>query len=161
MIGHMPNKNTHHNTISMPVERIHNLSLWVSSLEWCLIRLSLMTQGRQEISSTERVHLLTRKVCETTFRETMISYLTIHLPLFVYQCLRAVVCKLTNPVLAIYQEMEVWCKHDLKDTLLRITVRMRMNMNISKHQLGHCLSNNHHQKDRLRHRSKSYGPRII
>ena len=159
MISHSPNRNTHHLTISMPKERTHNLSLWISNLEWCLIRLSLMIQGRPKTSNTERVHHLTRKVCEITFKVMLISYLTTHRLLFACLCL-SLVQKLTNQASAIFQKQEKvaeWYKHAHNDTLRRIIVRMRMVVNINKHQLSHCLLNNHHQKDPLQHKNQSHG----
>ena len=162
MIGHRPNKNTSHLPISMPIERVNSLRLFKSCLEWCLIKLSRMTPSRQETYNTEEVHRLTRKVCEITFRVTMISYLTIHWLLSVFLCLRAVHA-LMNPASAIFQEKVVgWCKHVHSDTLHRITVsKNRIVVNNNRHQLSHCLLNNQHQKDRWRKLSKSNAQRII
>ena len=106
-----------------------------------------MTPSRQETYNTEGVHRLTRKVCEITFRVTMISYLTIHRRLSACLCLR-VVHKLMNQALAIFQEKVKRSKHVHNDTLHRIAARTRMAVNINKHQLSHCLLNNQHQKDR-------------
>ena len=118
-----------------------------------------MIQGRPKTSNTERVHRLTRKVCEITFRGIMISYLTTHRLLFACQCL-SLVHKLTNQASVIFQiqeKVKERCKHAHNDTLHRIKVRMRMVVNINKHQLSHCLLNNHHQKDPLQHKSQSHG----
>ena len=157
MIGRHPNKSTHHNTISMQIERILSLSF----LEWCLIRLLRTIQGQPETSSTERVHRLTRKVCEITFKGMMKSFLTIHRLLNACLCLR-LVHKLMNLASVIFQEkVQERCKHVHNDTLHRITVRTsRIVVNINRHQLSHCLLNNHHLKDHLQHKKKSNEPMI-